>query len=74
MNTREDKPREYFIKLLDMPEETINYRDIPATTRADWEGAEVLLPASAEEFRAIEKLIYKRRMRRRRGWPVQARP
>ena len=61
MNTREDKPREYFSKLLDVPKDKIDYSEIPPTTRADWETAEVLLPVSAEEFRAIREFIRDRR-------------
>jgi hypothetical protein len=57
MATRSDKPKEYFAKLLDIPEEKIDYRDIPRTTAADWEDAEVLLPVTAEEFRAIKRFI-----------------
>ena len=61
MNTRRDKPREYFAKLLNVPEEKIDYSEIPATTPADWEDAEVLLPVSAEEFKAIQEFIQRRR-------------
>jgi hypothetical protein len=63
MNTREDKPREYFSKLLDTPEKEIDYSEIAATTRSDWKNAEVLLPVTAEEFRAIREFIRKRRQR-----------
>jgi hypothetical protein len=69
MSTREDKPREYFAKLLDVPDEKIDYREIPATTRADWEDAEVLLPVSAQEFRAIKEFIEERRRRSFGGAP-----
>jgi hypothetical protein len=61
MSTRAIKPREYFKALLDMPEEKINYSEIPATTKADWEDAEVLLPVTAEEFEAIKTFIRQRR-------------
>jgi hypothetical protein len=61
MNTRRDKPREYFAKLLNVPEEKIDYSEIPATTPVDWEDAEVLLPVSAEEFKAIQEFIQHRR-------------
>ena len=61
MNTRRDKPREYFAKLLNVPEEKIDYSEIPATTSADWEDAEVLLPVSAEELKAIQEFIQHRR-------------
>ena len=61
MNTRRDKPREYFTKLLNVPEEKIDYSEIPATTPADWEDAEVPLPVSAEEFKAIQEFIQHRR-------------
>ncbi len=61
MNTRRDKPREYFAKLLHVPEEKIDYSEIPATTPADWEDVEVLLPVSAEEFKAIQEFIQHRR-------------
>jgi hypothetical protein len=61
MNTRPDKPKEYFFKLLEIPEEKIDYSAIPPTTAADWEDVEVLLPVSAEEFRAIKQFIRNRR-------------
>jgi hypothetical protein len=61
MNTRPDKPKEYFAKLLDTPEEKIDYSQIPATTVADWKHAEILLPVTAEEFRAIKPFILRRR-------------
>jgi hypothetical protein len=70
MATRPDKPREYFSKLLDLPDEEIDYSEIPATAAADWQDAEVLLPVTPEEFRAIKEFVQNRR------WPgrVQARP
>ena len=37
MNTRPDKPKDYFAKLLEIPEDEINYSEIPPTTKADWE-------------------------------------
>ncbi len=61
MSMREDKPKAYFARLLDIPEKQIDYREIPATTAADWQDAEVLLPVTAEEFRAIKKFIRARR-------------
>lgn len=61
MATRPDRPKEYFEKLLEIPEEKIDYSEIPPTTRADWEGAEVLFPVTPEEFRAIKQFIRKRR-------------
>lgn len=61
MSTREDKPREYFAKLVDLPEREIDYSEIPPTTRADWEQAEVLLPVTAEEFRAVKEFVDDRR-------------
>jgi hypothetical protein len=64
MSIRRDKPREYFAKLLNIPEEKIDYSEIPATSRADWEDAEVLLPVSAEEFKAIQEFIVNRRQRK----------
>jgi hypothetical protein len=64
MSTRRDKPREYFAKLLNIPEEQIDYSEIPATTRADWEDAEVLFPVSAEEFQAIKIFVRNRRQRK----------
>jgi hypothetical protein len=57
MSTRPDKPREYFAKLLDTPEEQINYSVIPPTAATDWEDAEVLLPVTVEEFRAIKQFV-----------------
>lgn len=63
MNTRPDKPKDYFAKLLDMPENEIDYSEIPSTTKADWADAEVLLPVTAEEFRAIGEFIRERRQR-----------
>jgi hypothetical protein len=61
MSTRVDKPREYFSKLLDTPEEEIDYREIPPTTAADWQDAEVLFPVTENEFRAIEHFIWTHR-------------
>jgi predicted transcriptional regulator/uncharacterized DUF497 family protein len=61
MATRADKPKEYFAELLDLPEDKIDYRDIPPTTAADWEDAEVLLPLTAEEFTAVSRFIRVRR-------------
>ncbi len=52
MSMREDKPRAYFAKLLDTPENEIDYREIPATAAANRQDAEVLLPVTAEEFHA----------------------
>jgi hypothetical protein len=52
---------DYFAKLLDMPENDIDYVDIPPTTKADWADAEVLLPVTADEFRAIGEFIRDRR-------------
>jgi hypothetical protein len=63
MATRTDKPKEYFAKLLDIPEDKIDYSDIPSTTAIDWENAEVLLPVTPEEFRAIKQFIRARRER-----------
>ena len=61
MNSRPDKPREYFARLLDVEEDEIDYSEIPATEAADWEDAEVLMPVSAEEFRAVKQFIWRRR-------------
>jgi hypothetical protein len=61
MTTREDKPREYFAKLLDIPEDEIDYSEVPGTATADWEEAEVLFPVTAEEFQAIKRFIRERR-------------
>jgi hypothetical protein len=57
MSTRPLKPKEYFQRLLDIPEEQIDYTDSPPTTAADWEDAEVLFPVTPEEFHAIKKFI-----------------
>jgi len=67
MATRVDKPRGYFAKLLDVPDDEIDYRDIPRTTAADWENAEVLLPLTAEEFSAVSQLIRARRAQKLRN-------
>jgi len=61
MAIRPDKPKEYFAKLLDIPEEKIDYGEIPSTAAIDWENAEVLLPVTPEEFRAIKQFIRVRR-------------
>ena len=61
MSTRADKPKAYFAKLLDTAEADIDYREVPTTTAADWEDAEVLLPVTAAEFRAIKQFIQTRR-------------
>jgi hypothetical protein len=57
MSTRADKPRKYFARLLDTPEEDIDYREIPATIRTDWQDSEVLLPVTEKEFLAIENFL-----------------
>jgi hypothetical protein len=61
MNTRPDKPEDYFRRLLDTPDQEIDYSEVPPTTAADWEDAEVLLPVTAEEFQAIKQFIRHRR-------------
>jgi len=61
MSTRPDKPLEYFSKLLDVPDDKIDYSEVPATTAADWQDAEVLLPVTPEEFRAIRQFLRSRR-------------
>src|SRR5690349_4599260 len=61
MNERPVKPKQYFGKLLSIPEDKIDYTDSPPTTSADWEDAEVLLPVTPDEFRAIKKFIRDRR-------------
>jgi hypothetical protein len=63
MSIRPAKPKEYFAKLLNIPEENIDYAENPPTTRADWDEAEVLLPVTAEEFQAIKEFIRDRRQR-----------
>jgi hypothetical protein len=57
MSTPADKPKEYFIKLLELRDEKIDYSEIPPTTVVDWQDAEVLLPVTAEEFRAIKLFV-----------------
>ncbi len=71
MSTRPDKPKEYFSKLLDVAEGEIDYSEIPRTSRVDWENAEVLLPVTAEEFRAIKEFL---RDRRQNGRSDEQRP
>jgi hypothetical protein len=61
MTTRPDKPKEYFARLLNTPEDKIDYSEIPETSRADWEDAEVLFPVTPDEFREIKKFILTRR-------------
>ena len=62
MSGRPAKPKEYFTKLLAIPEDQIDYTDSPPTTRADWEDAEVLFPMTAEEFRDVKRRILDRRL------------
>ncbi len=64
MNTGPVKPRSHFKKLLDMPEEQIDYADNPPTARSDWADAEFLLPVTRVEFRAIEQFVRRRRSRK----------
>lgn len=64
MNTRKDKSRKYFKALLDSTEQDIDYSDIAPTTREQWEDAEVLLPVTADEFRAVRQFIENRRRQR----------
>jgi len=68
MTTRPDRPREYFAKLLDQPDEEIDYSEIPPTAAADWQDAEVLLPVTPEEFQAIRKFVETRRKRERMAY------
>ena len=56
-----DKTEEYFAKLLDLREDEIDYSEVPRTTSADWDDAEVLFPVTAEEFRAIRRFIREQR-------------
>lgn len=58
------KPRQYFSKLVDVPEADIDYSDNPPTAKADWDDAEVLFPVSAEELDAIKRFIRERRLER----------
>ncbi|HVH77361.1 MAG TPA: hypothetical protein VM755_20785 [Stellaceae bacterium] len=67
MGTRPDKPREYFSKLLDVRDEEIDYSEVPPTTANDWKDAEVLLPVTPEEFRAIRELV---RVQRSKSLPT----
>jgi hypothetical protein len=62
-STRPDRSREYFAKLLNQRDDDIDYAEISATTVADWQDAEVLLPVTAEEFRAIKECVRNRRQR-----------
>jgi predicted transcriptional regulator len=61
MTIRTDKPRRYFAKLLDVSDDEIDYSEIPQSTAADWEEAEVLLPLSREEFGAVWEFVRARR-------------
>jgi hypothetical protein len=61
MSTRPIEPKEYFRRLLDIPEDQIGYTDNPPTTTADWKDAEVLFPVTPEELQAIKKFIITRR-------------
>jgi len=67
MSVRPDRPRKYFAKLLDWPDDEIDCSEIPATTAADWRDAEVLLPVTPEEFRAIKEFVQSRRERGQRA-------
>lgn len=60
MSERPVKPKGYFATFLATPDDKIDYSEIPATTRADWEDAEVLLPVTPEEFRTIKVFIDRR--------------
>jgi predicted transcriptional regulator len=57
MATRADKPKEYFERLFNIPDDEIDYREIPRSTAADWEDAEVLLPLTEEEFSIVSQFI-----------------
>jgi hypothetical protein len=61
MFTRRDKPKEYFGKVLDVTDEEIDHSEVPPTTAADWQNAEVLLPVTAEEFQTIRRFVRRRR-------------
>ncbi len=71
MSTRPIKPEEYFRKLLDIPEDQIDYTDSPPTTTADWEDAEILFPVTPEEFQAIKKFILTRRGKAQPSSPAE---
>ena len=64
MKARADQPKEHFARLLDVADDRIDYGEIPATAAVDWKNAEVLLPVSAEKFRAIGQFIRARRQER----------
>jgi len=55
MIIRPFKPREYFAKLLNIPDEDIDYSEIPPTSDIDWQDAEVLLPVPPEKSEGTEK-------------------
>ena len=59
----DDKLKAFLDDLYTMPESSVDYRNAPKTTAADWENAEVLLPVTREEFNAIQDFIATRRAR-----------
>jgi hypothetical protein len=74
MSTRPIKPKEYFAKFLATLEDEIDYSEIPPTTVADWDDAEVLFPVTVEEFRAIKTFINRRRRRQNGKEAAQPQP
>jgi hypothetical protein len=64
MSTGPVKPRGYFEKLLEMPDDAAHDAENPPTAAADWDDAEFLLPVTPDEFRAVELFIKRRRSRK----------
>lgn len=62
MTTSHDPKLKAFLdKLCAMPESAVDYANAPKTTAEDWKDAEVLLPVSRDEFKAIEEFLSVRR-------------
>ena len=74
MSIRPIKPKEYFAKFLATPEDKIDYSEIPPTTAAEWDGAEILFPVTAEDFLAIKTFINRRRRRQNGHRAAQPHP
>jgi hypothetical protein len=58
MTASHDPKLEAFLdELCAKPEAAIDYVNAPKTTAEDWKDAEVLLPVSRDEFKAIERFL-----------------
>ena len=67
MTPSSDELNKFLDELCALPESAIDYTNAPKTTAEDWKDAEVLLPVSHDEFKAIEKFLATLRMKNTTG-------